>query len=510
MAHKQPERTGGVGVAAAVVIVALALGLGARVICIREAPQSAYLPDHISNMGWGTYAVEHGPWNIYDLPENQPLVVRKLDQRTGRLANVSGVNVHACNYPPMGAYLYWMQGLFWHALDDEVVTLPSPPWRPGRGLTGPTESRVIDTRISRTADASTGIVFDLFLAWGVAALVRALTPERRRRALEAVAFAITLLAPPMFLDSSYWCQADSWITCLLIWCLVHLMRGRLTAAGVIYGVALMTKPQAVLFLPILAYVFFALRFKAGGSWRDALALWKPAVAALVTATVIAAPFMIADGIDEDNPDGAFRWFDRSYVGTIGGDKYARITLNAFNVWWLDMLSQGMPPPKGEHAAQKAFFTNLYSPNVQIVGISKGAWGKLMLAFGIVLAWVLCARKWRWAEASWPVCAFIVMLAAFTLPTSVHERYIYYCLPFLIALAVHEKKWIAPLVALLIVGTFEMTSYDWAGVRNIFDPAKSARFWSGILAWLTVLSLAYAYAAAGCGRRVEDEKRTVRK
>ena len=493
MVRKQPEWTGGVGAALAVVVAVLVLGLGARVICIREAPQSAYLRDHISNMGWGTYAVEHGPWNLYDLPENQPLVVQKRDERTDRLFNAVDLNVHPCNYPPMGAYLYWIQGLVWHALDDEVVTLRTPPWAARYNVTQATESRVIDTRVSRTADASTGIVFDLFLAWGVAALVRALTPERRRRILESIAFAITMLAPPMFLDSSYWCQADSWIACLLVWCLVFLMRARLLLAGVIFGVALMTKPQAVLFMPVLVYVFFALRFKASGSWRDAFGLWKPSLAALVTAAVIAAPFMIADGVDEHNPDGVFRWFKRSYVGTIGGDQYARITLNAFNIWWLDQLSQGMPPPKGDAAAQRAFFTKLYSPDEQIAGISKGVWGKLLLGFGIVLAWVLCARKWRWSEASWPVCTFIVMLAAFTLPTSVHERYIYYCLPFAIALAVHERKWIAPMVALMIVGTFEMTSYAWADIRNIFDPAKSARMWSGVLAWLTVLSLAYAFA-----------------
>ena len=60
------------------------------------------------------------------------------------------------------------------------------------------------------------------------------------------------------------------------------------------------------------------------------------------------------------------------------------------------------------------------------------------------------------------CAYLITLAAFVLPTGVHERYIYYCIPLAIALAVHNRLWIAPLLALLIVGTAEMLSYKWAG------------------------------------------------
>ena len=58
---------------------------------------------------------------------------------------------------------------------------------------------------------------------GVAAIVSAIqrlstastTGDRRYAPL--VAFAVALLAPPIFLDSAFWNQTDSWISAALVW-----------------------------------------------------------------------------------------------------------------------------------------------------------------------------------------------------------------------------------------------------------------------------------------------------
>ena len=473
-----------------IICVAVALGLAARIVAVMMAPQESYLPDHVSNMGWSTYAFEHGPWNIYDLPERQPLVTRVRDPRSGRTGETIQLNAHACNYPPLSAYLFWVQGAVWHALDHEPMTMnPSRQLAQRFGVTGPVTTRVVDTRASRFADAFPGIVFDFFLAWGVAALVSALRPDRRRKTLEALAFAITLLAPPVFLDSAWWNQADSWITCLLVWCLVFLMRERFVLAGVVLGAALVTKPQAILFGPVLVYIVVALRFMPGGSWRRLFGLWRTAVMAILVVAVVAAPFMVSDANDEANPDGAWRWFKRSYIGTIGKTSYERTTLSAFNVWWFDLVGQGKP----ENGKQAQEF---WSSNTEMFGVSKAMIGKLLLIAGVMLTWVLCARRWRFAFASWPACAFLIMLAAFALPTSVHERYVYYCIPFCIALAFYERRWIVPLLALLIVGTLEMTSFRWAGYPRalFFTGDGGALKLSVFLAVLTTFSLLYSFVA----------------
>ena len=78
-------------------LTGLLLALAARISALLIAPQDSYLPDHISNMGWSTYAFQHGPWRVYELPANQPLVVRVRDPRSGRVGETVRLNAHACN-----------------------------------------------------------------------------------------------------------------------------------------------------------------------------------------------------------------------------------------------------------------------------------------------------------------------------------------------------------------------------------------------------------------------------
>lgn len=481
-----------------IVVAALVLGLAARGVALWLAPAYSYVPDHVSNMGWSTYAVEHGVWHIYDLPPRQPLVIIARDRRTGRVVRDPRtgkpryglqINAHPCNYPPASAYLFWLQGIVWHTLDPHVVALHLPRELQRRaGVAGVVRSRAVNTHASRFADAFPGLVFDLLLAWGVAALVGELGGERRRLR-QALAFALTYVAPPVLLDSAFWNQADSWITCLLVWTLVLLIRRRLVAAGVVYGLALMTKPQAILLAPVLLYVLVAMRFGPAGSWRRALALWKAAAAAIVTVAVVAAPFMIADARAPSNPDGALRWFRRSYVETIGKPAYERTTLSAFNIWWFDLLAQGRPQSPAE-------MKTAWDTSRPLLGVRKALLGKLLLGLAIVLAWAFGGWRGGWTPTSWVACAMLVLLAAFALPTGVHERYIYYCIPFAIALAVCGKRWIAPAAALLLVGTFEMTSFRWAGYpTHLFAPGQpAARHFSLFLAALVVSSLLYGYLA----------------
>jgi hypothetical protein len=51
-----------------------------------------------------------------------------------------------------------------------------------------------------------------------------------------------------------------------------------------------------------------------------------------------------------------------------------------------------------------------------------------------------------------------LLSAFLLPTRVHERYVYYCVPFVTALAVDRWAWRPVCATLSAVGTAEMLSH----------------------------------------------------
>jgi hypothetical protein len=454
--------------------LALACALGAAIrlaAALVLAPAYGYLPDHLDNMGWSLYAYEHGAWSLYDAPPGSPLLVRTADSG-GRPALVAALSRHAYNYPPGSAYLFCAKGWIWTRLDGERVQVSAGPGGAGASAVS---LPVLNTPGARLADASASIAFDFLLAFGVAALVRALRPDESGERRAAAAAALALLAPPIFLDSAFWIQQDSWVASLLVWTLVLLLRQRFVWAGALYGLALMTKPQAILLGPVLAYVAVALRFAPGGSWGRALHMGKLVAAAAVVVVAIAAPFAIADARRAGDAAGALRWFERSYVSSIGDDQYARTTLAAFNLWWLDYLAD---------SREAAPLPQVLSDEAERLGLSKHTWGWLLLSGGVLLAFVSCGRGGRFAPESWLACAFLVSFAAFVLPTRVHERYVYYCIPFAIALAVHRRAWVPALLALLVVGTAEMVSFHFA-----FRP--EARFATGLLAVLTLGAFAYA-------------------
>lgn len=468
------------------VIVSTLVGLGLRGLCLYLAPQHSYLPDHLDNLAWGTWAFENGPWAIYDLPAEYPMLVRVADAKAARGAPGAGAGgfverlalaPHAYNYPPASAYLFWLQGAAWNALDADVRERRLPPQLAQKlGIEPLLRTRVLDTHASRIAAALPAIACDLLMAVGLALLVRRLAGPGRPLAA-AGAFALVLVAPPIILNSSFWTHTDSWIMAVLVWCMWALLSRRFWLVGVLMGVALVVKAQAILLGPVLLFVFLALRLQEGGSWRAALRLVRAGGLSLGVIAALAGPFMAHDAGAAGNADGAWRWFQRGYRGAIVDPSYARTTLSAFNVWWLEWMAGGA---SGDALRSSSL----------LMGVSKDALGKGLLALSIVLTFAVCGLRGAWRDESWLVCAFLVTFAAFMLPTRVHERYVYYCLPFVIALAMLDRKrWLAPLLALLIVASAEMLSFGW--LSNERGPRAIA---TGLSA-LSVLTLLVSFASA---------------
>lgn len=481
-----------------IVIAAVLLGLAARVVSVQLAPQHAYLWDHTCNLSWGTYAYEHGPHKLYEYDRSDILIIRVQDPRSGAWLDVPSRNAHLYNYPPGSAAIFWFKGWLWTVLEPQPTTLQLSE-RDAQRIGAPqthVTARVSNTVTARLVSAAPAVAFDFLMAWGVMHLVRAARGGRRAPLREAIAFALTLLAPPVFLDSAFWGQADSWITALLVWCLAALLRERHWLTGGLYGLAIVIKPQAILLAPVLAFAALALLLMPGGGWRRALAMWKAAAAAAVVVGVVSAPFMLNDARDPHNPDGALRWFQRSYVGTIGDERYDRVTLNAFNAWWLHYVyhrarleaAAAQAPPGEREAALRRVHMEALDANAATLGIRNRTLGTLLLGCAVLLAGFLCARMWSWGRDGWLVCTFLILLAAFALPTKVHERYIYYCIPFAIALAsLRPRVWTPPLVVLLIVGSAEMVSNIWV---NPNDPG--VRTTGTVFAVMVLAALAYSF------------------
>ena len=479
-----------------ILVAALVVGLALRAAAVWVAPRLGYPNDHRDSMAWATWAATHGATTIYDMqPELVPLRLVAIDRNTKQPANYMVFAPHAFNYPPFSAWMFWLKGVLIRILDGAVPTIPVPPALQasfeGAGLPPTVEFRTINTHLTWAIDALPSFAFDVALALGVMALVRVLRGARPAGAAAAVGFALVFVSPAVFLDGAFWGQSDSWISSMLVWCLVWWLRERWVLAGAAYGLALVTKPQAILFAPVLAFAFLALRLRPGGSWGGAARALRAVPAAVVVALAVAAPFMMHDA---RSGAGAWRWLERSWLGTIGSDEYAYTTLNAFNLWWLDLMVQR--PTSADW--WRLLDSRLRSP----LGVSKDATGALLLGLALVASAAACARRPRWGAASCVTFAFLVLLSAFLLPTRVHERYVYYCIPLVTALAADRRAWRPIFAVMTVVGTAEMVSHLFVSAA----PAPLAA--SGMLALAAVAMLPWSLVVAALDRDADGGTRPV--
>jgi len=462
----------------------LVLGAVVRLGLIGLAPRHSYLWDHIDLMVWSDWAYRHGPTALYDLPEHRLINVKLPPYFDSGEAIEPYPSLNACNYPPLWTYVSWLQGAIWCMLDREVVTRQARPEIAEFANTAEltVTSRVANTFTARLVNAGLPTLADLLMALGVAALVHRLRPGRHFGWGELAALALVWLGPPILLNSVFWTQMDACPTCPGVWCLYFLVARRRLLAGVSLGIGLMLKATAVLILPVLAFAVLAEAFRAGGSLRPALGQWKVAVGAIATIGLIALPQMICD---RDHPDGPLRWYRRSFQSPLT-EQFQYTTLKAFNLWWLDFLAHGQEP------------TALSPAEQSLAGLSRSQLGYVLLAASVLASAALCAWRWSWREPGWVALAFLVALGAFALPTRVHERYIYYALPPLVAAVMLHRRWLPVLVVLYLVASLEMVWFLWLAPPDAApdSPAQSAAAagCSGLLAVLTLLSLLYSLAA----------------
>jgi len=226
-----------------------------------------------------------------------------------------------------------------------------------------------------------------------------------------------------------------------------LLQRRWALAGALYGLMAALKPQAVLFIPIWGLPVVTTR----AFWKPlavlftpiwsfpavvARALWRPLAALLLAAAVtlaIASPFMLHSG---------WSWWHESYVKNLL-EAYPKTTLNAFNLWYLDLLICGSDDAM-----------------VPWLGIAKDAWGKVFLVLGLGLGFLWTVRRWRTEPAGLLLWCPLALLACVMLPTRVHERYIVLVIPFLIVAAMLWRRFWPAVLMLLVVATAQLTWPSW--------------------------------------------------
>jgi Gpi18-like mannosyltransferase len=207
--------------------------------------------------------------------------------------------------------------------------------------------------------------------------------------------ALYAFNPAVIADSAAWGQVDSVLTLFLLLGVLWLERSP-AASGAAFAVALLVKPQALIFAPVPLLWFGDRLFRRRTAAE--LSLFLPA--AILVFAIGVLPFAAVHGP---------AWVVEKYASTLASYPYA--SLNAANVF-------ALVGGNGADAAQAVLF------------LSFKTWGSVFLF--VILAWAV-RLAWRGLTAS--DCAY---LAAF-LPVSVylwsikmHERYLFPALAMLLA------------------------------------------------------------------------------
>jgi Gpi18-like mannosyltransferase len=296
------------------------------------------------------------------------------------------------NFPPVMAYVYW------------IVAHAQP------GFASATNAAEPAIRIALKFPA---ILADAGLVAGVAWLLR----DRPRLAI--VAALGVALSPAIVYDSAWWGQTDSIYVLAGLVAAILAIGGRPNLAAMALAVALMTKPQALAFLPPFAAWAWA-RLGPRRAFRAGLV-------ALATVLVLWLPFLI------DGGPAAFL----ATVARLQGQDFAVLSLRAWNPWWILQTWAG----GGQFLADGGALLGPLSP--RILGIAM---------VGLLELLIVRAIARRPTQASLLLSLAASVLVCFTFLTAMHERYAYAAIVFLAPLLADRRilaMWLALSIAVAL-------------------------------------------------------------
>lgn len=278
---------------------------------------------------------------------------------------------------------------------------------------------------------SAGMVFLFKLPATIADLASAYLVYRlaKRQGVREV-FALTLCAllalnPAAMFISGAWGQIDSLLTLGVVGAFCLFLSERWILAGAVYGLAILFKPQALMFGPLFAAAYFAYT-AASPAWKKKLLHTALAVlAALLVLFVGSLPF---------KGDQQLFYLVGRYTDTVSSYPYA--TIEAYN----------LPALLG---------LNWAPVETKVLGVPYSVWGPAFIALGVLYGVFLLLRSFlvlpageRPTLASLRACprregalylpAACMLCVIFTFGHYMHERYLFPALLLLLLAYLYER------------------------------------------------------------------------
>lgn len=278
--------------------------------------------------------------------------------------------------------------------------------------------------------------------------------EKHNRLKEGyLAALLYFVNPGVFMNSSVWGQFDSVPAAMLLGVLLLFEYKKPNLGALLFLVAVLTKPQSGLLLPVVLYLYFRdLRLDKHYIRRISTGL----LAGIIVYLVIVLPFYSPTEKAGSMPRflDPFYWLFDLYFRSIQDYPYA--TANAFNFW---TLAGGQIQPD----------------TMPFLGLSYLWWGNILLAAGIIYAFV-CILKSRASFHSVSYFSFLVLFTSFMFMTRMHERYLLPAIIFITVCCMFEKRHLLVAMTLSICVFFNqlyiyIISFDNTYWVDRWDPAS---------------------------------------
>lgn len=274
------------------------------------------------------------------------------------------------------------------------------------------------------------LVFEAGLIAAVYVVTRSLVSETRSEGgvpirlappIAALAMAAVIaLHPASVYDAAVWAQIDAATALTMLLSIFLVVRKMPVAAGVVWGIGFVLKPQPIVIAPLLAVLAFD-----RGDWR---ALLRLSAGGLVAGILMTLPWVL---------HGDLRSIGGVYKGLANADQ-GRLSGNAWNFWWfLDVSGD-------------------YGPNDRIVSGLPGTYnmaGTLLMGLAGLLALAYAWAKQNLMRAL--VAAAYIVFAFWMFPTSSHDRYLYPLLALLLPVIAVERRWVWLYIPLSITFTINL-------------------------------------------------------
>ncbi|MBB6731781.1 hypothetical protein [Cohnella zeiphila] len=272
------------------------------------------------------------------------------------------------------------------------------------------------------------VVIDLFALAAAMALISSI----RSRKWKLLVLALFALNPAFVVDGPVWGQVEMLHGMLMVLSVWQATR-RPWLSGLLASLALLTKFQAVTVLPVVGLYLLLAWFQERR--KRPLLEWSVCFALPFAAAVL---YFQAGG-------GLGAMIRQAYTDAVG--MYANVSLNAMNVWY---YVTGLNPADPDTAR----FADL---------LPYRALGLLLFAMAALYAcvYLIVATGRRTASESVDGMLFkasaAINLAFFMLPTEIHERYSLPALLFFVFAVIHDRKWLAPAIALTATVTVNLVA-----------------------------------------------------